>query len=115
MADAPKWQWTGGSGKGYTYFVYSLPFSCKAAQDGNYIYAKQDAAGGWVPIYIGEGDLNDRAGNHHQHACITQKGATHFHCHLQASKDARRAEEADLLAGHPSAYQPTGCNERAGG
>lgn len=115
MEDKPKINWTGKSGKKYSYFVYSLPASFAPNQPGNYIYAKRDAQGYWVPIYIGEGDLNDRANNHHQALCIRQKGATHFHCHKNGAERERLAEEADLLANYTLAYQPTGCNERPGG
>jgi len=68
-----------------------------------------------VPIYIGEGDLKDRSENHHQAGHIGQKRATHFHCHLNRSKESRLNEESDLLAHYTNAYQPTGCNERTGG
>lgn len=107
--------WTGASGKEYIYLVYRLPVNFNPNQPGNYIYTRVDADNQWVPIYIGQGDLRDRATSHHQADCIRRKGATHFHCHNNAVEQNRLAEESDLLANHPQAYQPTGCNERRGG
>jgi hypothetical protein len=115
MADIPTCVWTGKSGTRYTYWVYPLPATFEPNQLGNYIYTRKDSQGYWQPIYIGQGDLNDRANNHHQAACIRQKGATHFHCHKNATEQARLVEERDLLANYTQAYVPTGCNERLGG
>jgi hypothetical protein len=96
--------------------VYILPTSFNPNQDGNYIYATKNAQGQWVPVYVGEGDLADRAGdNHHQADCIKRKGATHFHCHLNPAAGTRRSEEADPLTRYTNAYQPYGCNEKQGG
>lgn len=112
----PKQVWTGAGGAEYTFFVYALPANPNPGQDGNYIYTKLNASGQWVPIYIGEGDLGERSGpGHHKAACIRQKGATHFHCHLNSDATARRQEETDLLARYTNAYEPSGCNGRVGG
>ena len=108
--------WIGHSEARYEYTVFQLPVSLDPDQDGNYIYAKKNAEGRWVPVYIGEGDLADRSGSgHHKARCIRQNGATHFHCHLNAVLSARRGEEADLLGRYTNAYAPSGCNERPGG
>ena len=108
--------WPGASGAEYTYHVHELPVSLKTGQDGNYIYAKKNPEGRWVPVYIGEGDLGGRSGpGHHKAYCIRQKGATHFHCHLKSDATARRGEEADLLRRFTNAYAPSGCNENPGG
>ena len=111
MAAVATCNWTGGSGQVYTYHVYELPASFDPNQPGNYIYAKVSPDKKWVPIYIGQGDLHDRCDPnvHHKGACIRQKGSTHFHCHLNDSEEARKAEEADLLASNAEAYDPTGC------
>lgn len=85
--------------------------------DGNYIYAK-NAAGIWLAVYIGEGDLSTRCTDaHHCSDCINEKGATHIHVHRNEDEDedARKAEEADLLAGNAEAYEPLGCNMKRGG
>jgi len=112
----PTCVWTGKSGIEYEFFIYTLPASLNTGQDGNYIYAKKNAAGRWVPVYIGQGDLGERCGvAHHKAACIQKKGATHFHCHLNGDENRRRAEEVDILARYANAYQPQGCNERQGG
>jgi hypothetical protein len=105
--------WTGASGAAYIYYIYPNPpnFS-DPSQDGNYIYAKI-VNNLWVPIYIGQGCLQDRCcANHHKAICITEKGATHVHAHIVAAEASRLAEEADLLTALPQAYTPTGCNER---
>ena len=108
----PTCTWSGASGAGYTFYIFALHSPPRAGQVGNYIFAKRNAEGRWVPIYIGEGDLSERAGaGHHKAKCIKEKGATHFHCHLNSDVRARRAEEADLLARYKNAYKPLGCNE----
>ena len=114
MSDENTCVWEGASGQEYKYWLHDLPTSFKAGQDGNYIYCKieNDA---WVPIYIGQGDVGTRISDHHQAQCIARKGATHIHVHTRKSKQARLDEESDLLAAHPEAYAPTGCNQKAGG
>jgi len=107
-------KWTGASGTQYTYHIYTLPQHFSKC-DGNYIYAKWNGSH-WLAVYIGEGDLSERCTeNHHQAPCISRKGATHVHAHQTASEDARKAEESDLLAGNPEAYEPSGCNAKEGG
>jgi hypothetical protein len=102
--------WIGASGTKYVYHVHPRGTTVTAGQDGNYVYAKI-ADGKWSPVYFGEGDLSDRAGkNHHQSDCIDSKGATHIHMRLNASRDARRAEEIDLLERYLNALVPYGCN-----
>lgn len=113
MAD--KVDWTGASAAKYTYEIHPLPVTFQPNQDGNYIYTKI-VNNVWCPIYIGEGDLRDRISeNHHQADNIASKKATHVHVHLNADKKARTTEETDLLAAHPQAYTPNGCNEKIGG
>ena len=116
MADRQTAVWNGASGKHYTYWVYMLPTALNTSQNGNYIYTKV-VNNVWVAMYIGQGDLRDRTNidNHHQRRCLKSKGATHVLAHLNVREADRNAEETDLLAGHPSAYQPTGCNENTGG
>jgi hypothetical protein len=115
MANVPTCDWVGVSGTSYTYYVYPLPASFDPNQAGNYIYSRTNDAGQWVPIYIGQGDLRDRASTHHQANCIRSKGATHFQCHKNVTEQARLAEERDLLDRYTNAYQLSGCNERYGG
>lgn len=115
MSDNATCNWMGTSGTSYTYHVYSLPPSFNAGQDGNYIFAKKNDRGSWVPIYIGQGDLKSRSDSHHQEKCIRQKGATHFHAHLNPKVADRLKEEKDLLENYVNAYAPIGCNEKIGG
>jgi hypothetical protein len=108
--------WPGASGKEYTFYIYARHPDIKAGQDGNYIYAKRNSEGHWVPVYIGQGDLATRAtGNHHQIECIDSKGATHVHLMLNSKEADRLAVEKDLLANFQNAYTPTGCNVKKGG
>ena len=112
MAEQETCTWIGASKAKYKYFVYELPYSFKEGQDGNYIYARL-VEGKWRPIYIGQGDLHDRVSDsHHKADCIKSKGATHVHAHLNGKKEDREAEEADLLANYPQAFEPKGCNEK---
>lgn len=107
--------WDGASGTPYTYHVHSLPQTFDPNQNGNYIFTKL-VDNLWSPIYIGQGDLEDRVGSsHHKWSCITSKGATHVHVHLNSSLQNREAEEEDLLQNYQNAYAPSGCNERIGG
>jgi len=110
----PDVYWTGASQTKYGYWSKPLPFSCQSGVDGNYIFTKI-VNNVWVPIYIGQGELNERVNDPTHYGCATRKGATHVHVHTTASEQDRRKEEADLLAGHPNAYAPTGCNQKIGG
>lgn len=115
MSDHPTCKWEGGSGEYYTYYVWKLPANFDSGQDGNYIFAKKNSEGLWVPIYIGQGDLRERAKNHHKAECIKRKGATHIHVHLNKVEENRLSEESDLLKVYSNAYSPYGCNEKIGG
>jgi hypothetical protein len=116
VADHPTCIWTGASGTPYTYYIWQLPTTFDPNQDGNYIFAKTNSEGKWVPIYIGEGDLASRVSDsHHQVTCIRNKGATHAHVRTNGNEQARKSEEADLLGRYTNAYKPNGCNEKVGG
>jgi hypothetical protein len=111
MADLEKCTWTGATGADYVYFVHPRHPNINAGQDGNYIYARKNSEGLWVPVYIGEGDLSARAtGDHHRLKCIDSKAATYVHMHLNSQKAVRLAEEKDLLARYTNALAPSGCN-----
>ena len=112
MADTLNWR--GASGKTYAYSRHGLDWVPAADQDGNYIFAKF-AGGTYYAVYVGQGDLRSRRQAALDEGCVQKKGATQFHCHRNSNKDARLAEESDVLEGNPEAYAPTGCNERAGG
>lgn len=100
MADPEKVTWTGASGKTYVYWVYPIDTTFKKFP-ANYIYAVSGTTG-WMAIYIGETeDISERTlKNHHKKDCIERNGATHIHVHESSNEEARRAEEADLIAKH---------------
>jgi hypothetical protein len=111
VTSQPTCTWTGASGADYLYFIYPRHPEINAGQDGNYIYAKKNSEGKWVPVYIGEGDLSKRAtSDHHRMTCIDSKNATHVHLRINGRKEDRRAEERDLLARYTNAHVPSGCN-----
>ena len=119
MATRKQVTWTGESGKKYDFGIWTLAEAetLDPGQKGNYIYTFLTVDRLWCPVYIGQGDLAERADldKHQQGWCITRKGATHFHCHLEARKQDRRDEEVDLLGRFTNAYVPDGCNIREGG
>lgn len=116
MNQNPTCNWRGASGAVYTYHIWDLPAHLDRNQYGNYIYCKKDQWGTWIPIYIGEGDLADRISDqHHRISCIKTKGATHAHLHKTVDEQKGKYEEGDLLAAHPEAYVPNGCNVKPGG
>jgi len=114
MAD--KCVWTGASGTKYTFYVYPRHPRIIAGQMGNYIYAKIDQTSNWQPIYIGQGDISVRCTKSpYPIECINSKGATHVHLKVTRGPEiVRKYQERDLLATHPEAYAPTGCNQREG-
>lgn len=92
-----KCNWAGKSGKTYEYQVYPISTNFKE-EPGNYIFCKLNAAGQWVPQYIGQTkNLNQRLGDHEKEACAKRNGATHIHAHLNPMEAARLAEEKDLI------------------
>ncbi len=113
MADHPSCTWTGASGNKYIYEVRTRRPKLTLNEPCNFIYAKLDGQRRWVPIYIGLGDLPQRADvDPHAVTCIDAKGATHVHVHVVADRDDRMAEVNDLLENFPQAYEPDGCNEQ---
>jgi len=106
--------WRGKSGESYIYHIKLIDINFNQNQDGNYIFCKK-VNGKWSPIYIGEGDLKERIDFRKNEGCVTRKGATHIHAHLNSSNQARLNEEDDILNNHSESYSPTGCNERKGG
>ena len=112
MANHTICTWTGASGKKYVYEVHARHPELTRGEPGNYIYAKMDEHRRWIPIYIGAGDLTQRAAIYPRiGSCIETKGATHVHTHVSQDRDKRLAEAKDLLANYPQARVPDGCNE----
>jgi hypothetical protein len=115
MVDHVTCAWTGASGKKYIYEVCLRHPEVTHNQPGNFIYARLDERKRWVPIYIGEGNLTQRAAmDRRVGACIEAHGATHVHVHVNFEKEDRIAEEKDLLEQFPQVYLPEGCNEKRG-
>jgi hypothetical protein len=116
MADHLTCTWTGASGKKYIYEVHARHPKLTPNEPGNYIYAKLDQHKKWLPIYIGQGNLTQRAAIDPRGVeCINAKGATHVHLHVNYDRDDRLAEEKDLLESYPQAYVPDGCNTKQSG
>ncbi len=104
-------KWIGNSGLRYTYTVLALPCALRAGQHGNYIFARRDHSGRWVPIYIGHGELSLACSSRNeQWSCIAGHGATHVHCHLSEDGEACANEQDDLLSRYRNALAPYGCN-----
>ena len=99
--------WPGESGTEYPYQIYPLDAEFRPLP-GNYIYAAQNEAGGWVPIYISQTrDLHQRLEGHVHTSDAVANGATHLHAHYCAAGQATRCgEERDLV----KRWQPV-CNE----
>lgn len=91
--------WPGQSGKNYRYYGYLRGTDMKEVP-ANYIYAKRNVQGHWVPVYIGEcGNLKERCLNHHKLECMDRNGATHIFVHLSSEdRQLRLNEETDLRA-----------------
>ena len=107
MTDSVNWK--GASGASYVYSVHKLPWRPAANQKGNYIFAKA-VNNYWHPVYIGQGDLQERYDAALKEGCVRDKAATHYHVHTQNDKAARENEESDLIAGNPKCKWPEGCN-----
>jgi hypothetical protein len=103
--------WRGSSGNTYKYWCMGVGARVKQIE-GNYIFAKRNPSGGWDAVYVGQGDLGSRANVdlHYKGELILDKGATHVHVRANPSLISRMTEWADLLKGHPEAYEPSGCN-----
>ena len=97
MTYDPVCTWTGASGTAYIYYVRPLGSALAPNQTGNFIYAKKNPEGDWLPIYIGQGDLSES-----ERQLLDARDATHVHMHLTMTEEARLAEERDLLARYPN-------------
>ncbi|MGA9852113.1 MAG: hypothetical protein WBR15_04215 [Gammaproteobacteria bacterium] len=101
----------GASGTNYSYYAFGMDFRPKDSQFGNYMFARQSSEGRWVPVYIGQGNLKERVNDQAHISLVRKKGATHILARMNPNEQLRRVEELDMLAGHPEACVPTGCNE----
>lgn len=100
--------WTGESGKEYPYTSYLINTEFPMSP-GNFIYARQNEDGGWVPIYIAQTrNLGQRLEGRVSVNDAIQSGATHIHAHFDTvGQVARCNEERDLLL----RWKPP-CNEQ---
>ena len=105
MSNTPTCKWLGQSGKTYAFYIFPIGTVFEPV-GGNYVFCTRNAAGKWVPQYIGQTDnLKDRLADHDKEACAKRNGATHIHAHRNATKADRLAEEKDLIQN----YDPS-CN-----
>lgn len=90
--------WPGHSGKQYHYTIYSLDTAFRPLP-GNYIYARQEEDGRWIPIYIAQTrDLHQRLEGHVRLSDAVLQGATAVHAHYDTTSQAARCdEERDLV------------------
>jgi hypothetical protein len=106
------YEWIGATGQRYFYTVFNLPVDFEPGEFGNYIFTKKSESNDWVPIYIGQGELDVQiSDNNPQMKCIKEKGATHVHVHINTGEWARISEEHDLLESHLNVFIPYGCNK----
>jgi len=116
MADHLTCTWTGASGREYVYDIHTRHPALPPNEPGNFIYAKLNEHKRWLPIYIGEGNLTERAAADPRGVeCVNAKGATHVHVHVNYDHAKRAAEVRDLLENFPQAYAPDGCNRQQRG
>ncbi len=87
MTSLELFNWSGVSGKKYSYISKQLPYDCDPGQNGNYIFTKI-VNNVWIPIYIGQGDLKKRINDETHYNCSIGKGATHVHVHLNSIEAA---------------------------
>lgn len=109
----PSRKFQGASGTTYNYYVFSLDFSPKDHQFGNYMLARQSQEGHWIPVFIGQGNLKERMRDKTNMRHAQKKGATHILARVNENEQLRRVEERDMLVAHPEACIPTGCNENS--
>ncbi len=109
--------WNITDGFGIKFHGYELTHELDAHLQGNYIIAKYDSEkNAYFPIYIGEGDIEDRRNFHIRKGCITEKGAGVIFVKSEGSRIRRREIEQQLLEQYPGAYiENGGCNDKKGG
>jgi len=90
--------WPGQSGKEYQYEIFPIETVFRPLP-GNYIYARQDEDGNWVPLYVAQTrDMHQRLEGHEKLQDSLEAGATHIHAHYTTTGQASRcSEERDLI------------------
>ena len=118
MGFVSKSKWIGKSGRVYVFDDYSLDTVFVENLTGNYIFSKWATDNGKTvlnPVYIGEGVIKDRIEFRVKEGKIQKKGCNCVSVKLlEKGEDSKKIEE-DLLAEYLSAYEPVGCNIKAGG
>jgi hypothetical protein len=89
----PDIRWSGRSGRNYGYWIYPIDAKFRKIA-GNSVFAKKDANGKWIPIYVGQtrnfdAGLADRDGEN----LAKMSGATHVHVHFSSPDEPRRIKE----------------------
>jgi hypothetical protein len=100
--------WRGASGKEYAYWVYPIQ-SLLDDVPGNFVCARLEDTGEWVPVYVGQTSRLRRClRSAEERWCVRVGRATHIHVRIDHRDEAiRQAEVDDLVAG----LGPF-CNER---
>ena len=108
----PTQKWFGVSGRGYIFTVSEIPCSIEIeGRNGNYVFCRH-AADSWIPVLIGEGELQSALETLQKSGCVLEKAATHVHWRFTGGGEAIRKDiEADLIGGNPKCLAPLGCNE----
>jgi len=100
----------GASGADYGYYVFSPNFKPDDNRFYNYLFASLSAEGGWIPLFIGQGDLQQYLSDQAHVQEVALNGATHVLAHVSPHEQQRRMEALDMLASHPQAHAFSGCN-----
>jgi hypothetical protein len=92
--------WRGASGKEYAYGVHPIG-SLLDDVSGNFVCARLEDTGEWVPVYVGQASrLRRWLRSAKERWCIRVGRATHIHVRINHRDMAvRQAEVDDLVAG----------------
>jgi len=100
----------GASGADYNYYVFSPNFKPDDNRFYNYLFASLSPEGSWIPLFIGQGDLQQYLSDQAHVQEVALNGATHVLAHVSPHEQQRRMEALDMLASHPQAHAFSGCN-----
>jgi hypothetical protein len=99
----------GSSGRAFAYWIYELPGPADLSARGNFIFARIDEDGSWLPVFIGQGAIGALGiESPRLWRSILNKGATHVHFHRSGMSTARVTEVSDLLVRYRLAFVRVG-------